>query len=55
MTQMFFDGEPLNDQDLLFKAIRANREGVVSKTLPPTKDLEVDSVVVRWDLVLPHG
>ena len=55
VTQMFFEGEPLNDQDLLFKAIRANKDGVVSKTSPPTKVLEADSVIVTWDIVLPQG
>ena len=55
VTQMFFEGEPLNDQDMLFKAIRANKEGVISKTLPPTKDFESDSVIVAWDIVLLQG
>ena len=55
VTQMFFEGEPLNDQDLLFKAIRANKEGVISKTSSPTKDLEADSVIVTWDIVLLQG
>jgi protocatechuate 3,4-dioxygenase, beta subunit len=55
VTQMFFEAEPLNEQDLLFKAIRANKEGVISKTSPPTKDLEADSVIVSWDIVLLQG
>jgi protocatechuate 3,4-dioxygenase, beta subunit len=55
VTQMFFEGEPLNDQDLLFRAIRANKEGVVSRTSPPTKDLDVDSLIVTWDIVLLQG
>lgn len=55
VTQMFFEGEALNDQDLIFKAIRANKEGVIAKTLAPTKDLEPDSVIVSWEIVLLQG
>jgi len=55
VTQMFFEDEPLNDQDLIFKSIRANKEGVIGRSSSPTKDLEVDSVIVTWDIVLLQG
>ena len=55
ITQMYFPGEPLNDKDLLLQNIRANKEGVVAKVLPPTSDLEPDSRIVVWDIVLDKG
>ena len=55
VTQMFFEGEPLNDGDLQYKAIRGNKEGVIGKMLAPTKELEPDSVIIAWDVVLLQG
>lgn len=54
VTQMFFEGEALNAQDPLLRAIRHNREGLVGKVLPPTEDLEPDSLLVAWDVVISH-
>ena len=36
ITQMYFPGEPLNDKDLLLQNIRANKDSLVAKVLPPT-------------------
>ncbi len=55
ITQMYFPGEPLNDKDLLFQNIRANKEGLIAKVLPPTSDVEPDSLIVVWDMVLDKG
>jgi protocatechuate 3,4-dioxygenase, beta subunit len=55
ITQMYFPGEALNDKDLLLQNIRANRDGVIAKVLPPTSDVESDSLIVVWDIVLDKG
>jgi protocatechuate 3,4-dioxygenase beta subunit len=55
ITQMYFPGEPLNDKDLLLQNLRQNREGAIAKVLPPTSDVEPDSLLVVWDIVLDKG
>ena len=55
VTQMYFPGEPLNDKDLLLQNLRANKEGAIAKVLPPTADVEPDSHLVVWDIVLDKG
>jgi protocatechuate 3,4-dioxygenase beta subunit len=55
VTQMYFPGEPLNDKDILLQGLRANREGAIAKMLPPTADVEPDSRLVVWDIVLDKG
>lgn len=56
VTQMFFPNEPLNAQDGLFGRLPAGyKEGVIAKILPPTKELEPDSIVAVWDIVLLKG
>jgi protocatechuate 3,4-dioxygenase beta subunit len=55
ITQMYFPGETLNDKDLLLQNIRANRDGVIAKVLPPTSDVESDALIVMWDIVLDKG
>lgn len=55
VTQMYFPGEPLNDKDLLLQNLRANKDGVIAKVLAPTSDLEPDSRIVVWDIVLDKG
>jgi protocatechuate 3,4-dioxygenase beta subunit len=52
ITQMYFPGEPLNDKDLLLQNIRANKDSLIAKVLPPTSDVEPDSLIVVWDIVL---
>ena len=52
ITQMYFPGEPLNDKDLLLQNIRANKDSLIAKVLPPTSDVEPDSRIVVWDIVL---
>ena len=55
ITQMYFPGEPLNDKDLLLQNIRSNKEGLLGKVLPPTPEVEPDSLMVVWDIVLDKG
>ena len=55
VTQMYFPGEPLNDKDLLLQNLRNNREGAIAKVLPPTADVEPESRLVVWDIVLDKG
>lgn len=55
ITQMYFEGEPLNDKDFLLGAVKANKEALIGRLLPPTKELDPDSVVVAWDIVLSKG
>jgi protocatechuate 3,4-dioxygenase, beta subunit len=55
VTQMYFPGEPLNDKDILLQSVRANREGAIAKVLPPTADVEPESRLVVWDIVLDKG
>ncbi len=55
VTQMYFPGEPLNDKDLLLQNIRSNREGLIAKVLPPTSEVEPDSLIVVWEIVVDKG
>src|SRR5438128_4739360 len=55
ITQMYFPGEPLNDKDLLLQNIRANKKSLIAKVLPPTSDVEPDSRIVVWNIVLDKG
>ena len=52
---MYFPGEALNDKDLLLQGLRNNRDGAVAKILPPTADVEPESRIVVWDIVLDKG
>jgi protocatechuate 3,4-dioxygenase, beta subunit len=55
VTQMYFPGDPLNDKDLLLQNLRLNKEGAIAKVLPPTADVEPDSRLVVWDIVIDKG
>ena len=56
VTQMFFPNEPLNEQDGSFGRLRAEyKQAATAKILPPTKEIEADSVIAVWDIVLPKG
>jgi len=55
VTQMFFEGEPLNGRDLLFQQVHYNREGVVAPLLPASGDVEEDALLVPWDIVIAQG
>jgi protocatechuate 3,4-dioxygenase beta subunit len=53
ITQLYFEGDPLNEKDLLLKNTLF-KESLITKLMPPTKDLEPDSLIAVWDIVLPQ-
>ena len=55
MTRECFAGEPLNDTDRILQSLGANSERLIVSLLPPTRDLETDSFLVMWDIVLDKG
>lgn len=54
VTQMYFDGELLNDKDRLLQGA-PRKEALIAKLSAPSVGLEPDSLVVSWDIVLPRG
>jgi protocatechuate 3,4-dioxygenase beta subunit len=56
VTQMYFEGEPLNEKDrFLESAGFFDKDLLVAKLLPPTPDLEPDSRLVMFDIVTLLG
>ena len=56
VTQVFFPGEPLNDTDHILQALKGwRREAVIAKLMPPAKELETDSLIALWDILLIRG
>jgi protocatechuate 3,4-dioxygenase beta subunit len=55
VTQMYFEGEPLNGQDRFRATARANANRLTVKLAPPTRDLEPESLLANWDIVLERG
>jgi protocatechuate 3,4-dioxygenase, beta subunit len=56
VTQMYFPGEPENDADIIFGDLAADEKvAVTARILPPTADMESDSLLARWDIVLLAG
>ncbi len=55
VTQMFFAGDPRNEQDPLYQQIRDNKEGAVARITPHAGGVEPDAWLVEWDIVLPQG
>jgi protocatechuate 3,4-dioxygenase beta subunit len=51
ITQLYFDGEPLNEKDVFFPHAM-NKKSLITTLLPPTKDMESDALVAHWDIVL---
>jgi protocatechuate 3,4-dioxygenase beta subunit len=54
VTQMYFPGEPLNDLDRILKET-PRKEMLIGRVLPPTTNVEQDSIVIVWDVVLTRG
>ena len=52
VTQMYFPGDPLNDNDPLFRELGESKSAATGKVLPPTRDMEPDSLIVVWDIVV---
>lgn len=56
VTQMYFPGELENEADMIFGDLTADeRIATTANILPPTADMESDSLVARWDIVLLAG
>jgi protocatechuate 3,4-dioxygenase, beta subunit len=54
VTQMYFEGEPLNEKDSILKGIR-DQSTVVAKVSAAGGKSEKDALDVRWDVVLISG
>ena len=55
VTQMYFAGEPLNDKDPFLQGAGASKERLIVTLQPPTQELEPDSLLAVWDIVLDKG
>ena len=55
VTQMYFPGEPLNEEDVLFREMGPSKGAALGQILPLTKELEPDSLLISWDIVLEKG
>ncbi len=57
VSQMFFPGEPLNEKDALFLDLQSQsaKSAVTAQTMPPTKEIEKDAMLLHWDVVLING
>lgn len=55
VTQMFFPNEPLNEKDFIFQDLRSGKEAATATVQPLTKELEADSLLLLWDIVLDKG
>jgi protocatechuate 3,4-dioxygenase, beta subunit len=56
VTQMYFDGEPLNEQDRFLQSVLPDRRVLlIAKLLPPPAGLEPDSRLVVFDIVTLKG
>jgi protocatechuate 3,4-dioxygenase beta subunit len=53
ITQLYFEGEALNEKDELLRDT-ADKEGLIVKLMPPAKDVEPDSLMAVWNIVLPQ-
>ena len=54
VTQMYFEGEPLNVKDLLLQQA-ADKETMMSRYVAPSGQQERDALVAVWDIVLRAG
>lgn len=50
-TQMYFPGEPRNDDDYLLRSTRFG-EALIAKAAVATEEIEPGALVLRWDAVL---
>jgi protocatechuate 3,4-dioxygenase, beta subunit len=51
ITQLYFEGEPLNEEDLFFKNA-INKGSITTKLVPPIEEMESDSLMAVWDITL---
>ena len=55
VTQMYFPDEPLNEKDGIFNELGSSKDAAIGKALPLTKELEPDSLLINWDIILEKG
>ncbi len=55
VTQMYFPGDPLIGNDGILAAAMQNKQLLIAEVRPPTRDLEPDSLLANWDIVLENG
>jgi protocatechuate 3,4-dioxygenase beta subunit len=56
ITQMFFPGEPLNEQDAFFQFLKApQRQAVLAKRIAAIDGIESNALSFVWDIVLISG
>jgi protocatechuate 3,4-dioxygenase, beta subunit len=52
-TQMFFEGERLNERDGLYRALgREDRRAATGRWVDRAPDMETDAIAAAWDIVL---
>ncbi len=51
ITQLYFEGEPLNEKDLFFHNA-VNKKSLITKLLAPINGMEPDASIAPWDIIL---
>ncbi len=54
-TQMFFPDESLNAKDVVFNGIYLDKNAVLAKQVPPTKEIGAGELLLGWDIILIDG
>jgi protocatechuate 3,4-dioxygenase, beta subunit len=55
VTQLFFAGEALNDQDFVLRSAWRNRDRLIAPVVAAPPDEDPATRSVRWEIVLPQG
>jgi protocatechuate 3,4-dioxygenase beta subunit len=55
VTQMYFPDDPLNESDVVIATATKYRKLLVADVQAPTPDLEPDSLLAHWNIVLENG
>ena len=52
---MYFEGDPYNETDRFLQTALEQRNLLIAKLLPPTSEMEPESKLVVFDIVLYAG
>jgi protocatechuate 3,4-dioxygenase beta subunit len=55
VTQLFFAGESLNDQDFVLQGVPRRKEQLIAELLSPPSDEDPSSRLIQWDIILRRG
>jgi len=55
VTQMYFPDDAHNEDDVIMSTAMSNRQLLVADVRAPTPDLEPDSLLAHWNIVLENG